>query len=68
MFAYAAKMVQAQYGYELKLESDTDAVRFYKKMGLVKIGESTNKPEGRMLDVMLVTLPFYLEVEKPAVV
>ena len=68
MFVYAAKMVQAQGWNELKVESDPNAVRIYKKMGMVKIDECSSKPEGRVLDVMVVTLPFYLEGEKPAVV
>ena len=67
MLVYAAKMVLAQGGYELKLESDLNAVRLYIKMGMEKIGQSPSKPRGRMLDVMLVNLPFGDIGIKPAV-
>jgi ribosomal protein S18 acetylase RimI-like enzyme len=57
LFKHATEMVQAKGGRELRLEADPNAVGFYKKMGMVRIGESLSKPEGRKLDVMALTVP-----------
>lgn len=57
LFVHAAEVVLARGGHALRLEADPNAVGFYQKMGMVKIGESPSKPQGRLLDVMALDLP-----------
>jgi ribosomal protein S18 acetylase RimI-like enzyme len=57
LFKHAAEVVQAEGGHALRLDADPNAVGFYQRMGMVKIGESPSKPQGRLLDVMAINLP-----------
>lgn len=56
LFAHAAAFARAQGGTTLQLVAEPNALGFYQKMGMSKVGERTSQPPGRVLDVMALPL------------
>jgi len=56
LFAHAVALARAQGGTMLQLIAEPNALGFYQKLGMTKIGERPSQPVGRVLEVMALPL------------
>ena len=56
LFAHAIALARAQGGTTLQLVAEPNALGFYHKMGMTKVGERPSQPVGRVLAVMRLQL------------
>jgi GNAT superfamily N-acetyltransferase len=56
LFEHAAETARSKGADHMRIESDPNAVDFYRKMGAHQVGEIPGRPEGRVLPLLVIHL------------